>query len=123
MHHPLIPLSPIRHAILYRRFPDDIARQVMDNLRIFHVDPTLYDTPGLQGPAKHAELVVKLGYWLAVGRLTADEFRDWVVRIPPEDNRDWEVDLFSRRPGSVLPRILKMGPLVARPEPVLAREA
>ena len=123
MNQPLIPLSPIRHAILNRRFPDDIACQVITNLRIFQVEPTLYDTPGLHGPAKRAELVVKLGYWLAVGQLTADEFRDWVVRIPSEDNQDWEVDLFSRRPGSVLPRVLKMGPLFARPEPVLAREA
>ena len=71
--------------------------------------PALFDTPGLQGPLKHAELVVKLGYWLALDQMTAADFREWVERIPAEDNSGWDVDLCARRPGSALPHILKMG--------------
>ena len=77
----------------------------------------------MQGPAKHAELVVKLGYWLATGRLSVAEFRDWLARIPPTDNCDWDVDLVPRRPGSVLPGILKLGPFLAPPQECFAQEA
>ena len=71
MHRTLLPFSTIRWALLNREFPDDIASLTQQSIHIFQVEPQLYDTPGLQGPVKRAELIVKLGYWLAVGRLSA----------------------------------------------------
>ena len=123
MHRTLLPFSPIRWALLNGRFPDDLAGITQQSLRIFQVNPSMYDTPGLQGPAKRAELIVKLGYWLAVGRLSAPEFRAWLERIPPVDNCDWDVDLVPRRPGSVLPGVLKMGPALAPLADSFAQEA
>lgn len=123
MHRTLLPFSTIRWALLNREFPDDIASLTQQSIHIFQVEPQLYDTPGLQGPVKRAELIVKLGYWLAVGRLSAAEFREWIEHIPPTDNCDWDVDLVPRRPGSVLPGILKMGPSLASLEDSLAQEA
>jgi hypothetical protein len=107
----MTPANTIRRAILDGQFPEDIAAMIKESFRVFQIEPALYDQPGLQGAAKHAELVVKLGYWLALGRLTGDEFREWTARIPPEDNQGWDVDLFPIQPGSVFPHILKMGRL------------
>ena len=104
-----IPLATIRWAKANEKYPPDIVRHIEDSLGCFKGDPGLYDTPDLQGPAKRAELVIKLGYWLALGQLNTLEFRDWVERIPPEDNLGWDVDLCPPQPGSVLPRVLKMG--------------
>ncbi len=123
MHRTLLPFSPIRWAILNGEFPEDIASLTQHSIRIFQADPLLYDTPGLQGPVKRAELIVKLGYWLAVGRLSVSEFRAWIDRIPPIDNCHWDVDLVPRRPGSVLPGILKMGPSLAPLPDRIAQEA
>ena len=117
------PFSSIRWAILNGEYSDNIARVIQHSLRIFQIEPRLYDSPGLQGPAKRAELVVKLGYWHAVGHLSACEFEDWVTRIPPTENRGWDIDLVPRQPGSVLPWILKMGPTFPLPEESSAQEA
>lgn len=118
-----MPLPTLQRAIWEDQLPEDIARTVQESLLVFQAEPTLYDAPGLQGPAKQAELIVKLGYWLAVGHLTADEFRKSADRIPPEDNCGWDVDLCPRRPGSVLPHILKMERLGPAPEICPAQQA
>jgi hypothetical protein len=118
----MLPTKTIRWAILDRRFPNDIAQMVTNSLRIFLVAPSLYDRPGLQGPIKQAELVVKLGYWLALGQLQEQEFRTWADRIPTKDNDGWDVDIFHSAPGSRFRSILKMGPLVSHPESCLVQE-
>ncbi len=109
MSHALIPTATVRWALLEGQFPDDIARMAKDSLRIFQIEPDLYDSPGLHGPAKCAELVVKLAYWLAEGRLTPAEFREWAAKIPPDDNAGWDVDLCAHPHGSLLTQVLKMG--------------
>ena len=106
---PLNMAATIRWAIMDGKFAWDIARRVEESLAACEAQPALFDTPGLQGPLKHAELVVKLGYWLALDQMTAADFREWVERIPAEDKSGWDVDLCARRPGSALPHILKMG--------------
>lgn len=105
----LIPTATVRWAILEGKYPDDIASMAKDSLRVFHLAPALYDSPGLRGPVKHAELVVKLCYWLALGRLTPQEFREWAAKIPAEDNEGWDIDLCAHPHGSLLSNVLKMG--------------
>ena len=119
---PRIHIQTIRRAILDGRYPADIAQKIKDPLRIFLVEPSLFDQSGLQGSAKHAELVVKLGYWLAKGQLTENEFRIWADCIPPEDNAGWDVDLLPAAPGSPLRHVLKMGPLGTPSEACLVQE-
>ena len=112
-------LRTIRRAIVDGCFPDDVAQTVRENLRIFVLEPALYDKPGLRGAAKHAELVVKLGYWLAKGQLSEKEFRLWADCIPPEDNAGWNVALLRAARGSPFRHVLKMGPLATHPESCL----
>lgn len=119
---PQIHIQTLRRAVLDSRFPNDVERRVKESLRIFLVDPSLFDKPGLQGPAKRAELVLKLGYWLALGQLTEKEFRIWVDCVPPEDNAEWDVELIHAATGSLSRNILKMGPLNADPESCLVQE-
>lgn len=119
----LEPINTVQRAIWGRRFPDDIAHALQENLQTFQTDPALFDTPDLQGPAKQAELIVKLGYWLVLGHLTDDEFRKSVERIPPVENGGWDVDLCPREPHSVLPRILKLGRFDRPQESDLVRQA
>jgi hypothetical protein len=104
-----IPLATLRWASANGKYPRDILQHLEDSLRLFHEDAGLYDTADLRGPVKRAELIIKLGYWLALGQLTTAEFRDWIGQLPPEDNLGWDVDLYPPRPGSVMPRVLKMG--------------
>ena len=104
------------------KVPGDIASQIQAALAVFRVDGELYDSENLHGPVKHAELVVKLGYWLAMGQLTDKEFRIWVDCIPPDDNAGWDVDLLHCPNGSQTRRVLKMGPLASRPESCLVQE-
>ena len=108
MNHYLEPIATVQRAVWGQRFPEDIAREVQDALRVFHADPTLFDAPGLEGPAKRAELVVKLGYWLVLGHLAAEEFRAAAERLPDTGNAGWDVDLRPRQPRSVLPHVLKL---------------
>lgn len=89
---------------------------IKHSLRIFLVEPSLYDKPGLQGPVKHAELVVKMGYWYTLGLLKEDEFRTWADSIPPEDNAGWDVDLLHTAPTARFQRVLKIGPWGAQPD-------
>lgn len=96
------PIATIRRVILAGKLSEDVAPAVKAALRLFHAAPALYDTPGLAGPAKQAELVLKLAYWLVLGRLTAGQFREWVTCIPPEDNAGWDVDL---RPDPAKPQL------------------
>ena len=114
--------GPIHWAITMGKVPGDIASQIQAALAVFRVDGELYDSEDLHGPVKHAELVVKLGYWLAMGQLTDKEFRIWVDCIPPDDNAGWDVDLLHCPNGSQTRRVLKMGPLASRPESCLVQE-
>ena len=109
MQMPLNLAATIRWAIVDGKIARDIARRIEESFALCEAHAELFDTPELQGPLKHAELVVKLGYWLALGQMTPADFREWVERIPPEDNLGWDVDLCARQPGSALPQILKMG--------------
>ena len=113
--------SAIHWAISAGRIPDDIVRIIREGLIFFQEDDALYDSPNLQGPAKRAELVVKLGYWLAVGQLTEKEFRLWANCIPPENNAGWDVDLLHPGPQAQTHRVLKMGPLATEPEACLVQ--
>ena len=115
-------LGPIHWAISLGKIPDDLARWIRDNIAVFQQDTALFDSADLQGPAKHAELVVKLGYWLAMGQLSEKEFRLWVDCIPPDDNVGWDVDLLHCPNGSQTRRVLKMGPLGSRPDACLIQE-
>ena len=114
--------GPIHWAITMGKVPGDIANQIQAALAVFRVDGELYDSENLHGPVKHAELVVKLGYWLAMGQLTDKEFRIWVDCIPPDDNAGWDVDLLHCPNGSQTRRVLKMSPLASRPESCLVQE-
>ena len=115
----IIPTSLVRWALVERLYPDDIADKVRQSLRVFHLAPDLYDSPGLKGPAKHAELLIKLAYWLAKGRLTAEQFREWAARIPAEDNGGWDIDLCAASHGSLLTNVLKMGVFIPLQEACL----
>ncbi len=112
---PAIHVKTIRRALLEGRFPEDVARRIKQSLRIFLIEPRLFRKPGLRGPAKQAELVVKLAFWLAKGQLSEEEFRTWADAIPPEDNAGWDVDLLRAAPGSPFRDVLKMGRLDAEP--------
>ncbi len=114
--------GPIHWAISLGRIPDDIAQRIQHALSPFRIDADLFDSENLRGPAKQAELIVKLGYWLAMGQLTDKEFRTWAERIPPEDNAGWDVDLLHAAPGSGIRHVLKMGPLATKPEACLVQE-
>ena len=119
---PLIHVQTIRRAMLNARYPADVAQRIKDSLRIFLAKPSLFNLAGLQGAPKHAELIVKLGYSLAKGQLTNNEFRIWADCIPPEDNAEWDVILLRAAPGSPLRHILKMGPLDTKSEACLVQE-
>ena len=106
MQMPLNLAATIRWAIVDGKIAWDVARRIEESLALCEAHAESFDTPGLQGPLKHAELVVKLGYWLALGQMTPADFREWVERIPPDDNQGWDVDLCARRPGSALPPVL-----------------
>ena len=108
-------VQTIRRAILNGRYPADVARRIKENLRIFLAKPALFNVADLRGAPKQAELVVKLGFWLAKGQLSEEEFRTWADAIPPEDNAGWDVDLLRAAPGSPFRDVLKMGRLDAEP--------
>lgn len=114
--------GPIHWAITMGKVPGDIASQIQAALAVFRVDGELYDSENLHGPVKHAELVVKLGYWLAMGQLSEKEFRIWADCVPPDDNAGWDVDLLHCPNGSHTRRVLKMGPLASKPESCLVQE-
>ena len=114
--------GPIHWAISMGKNPDDNARRIQQALSIFRIDVDLFDSENLRGPAKQAELIVKLGYWLAMNQLAEKEFRVWADCIPPEDNAGWDVDLLHATPGSHSRHILKMGPLGTQPETCLVQE-
>ena len=115
-------IDPIHWAISLGKIPNDIAERIQNALSAFNANAALFDSPDLRGPAKHAELVVKLGYWLAMGQLTARDFRIWADCIPPDNNAGWDVDLLHAAPGSPFHHVLKMGPLVTHPEACLVQE-
>ena len=115
-------IGPIHWAISLGKVPEDIVQLIQKSLETFKQDTALFDSVNLQGPVKHAEMVVKLGYWLAVGQLNAQEFRTWADCIPTEDNAGWDVDLLHAMPGSHFRYVLKMGPLVTRPEACLVQD-
>jgi len=119
---PAIHIQAIRRAILNGRYPAEIAQRIKNSLRIFLAKPSLFNLADLRGAPKQAELVVKLGYWLAKGQLTENEFRIWTDCIPPEDNAGWDVDLLRAAPGSPLRHVLKMGPLDTKSEACLVQE-
>ena len=114
--------GPIHWAITMGKISGDVARQIQDALAVFRLDGDLYDSENLHGPIKQAELIVKLGYWLAMGQLSEKEFRIWADCIPPDDNAGWDVDLLHCPNGSQTRRVLKMGPLASRPEACLVQE-
>ena len=114
--------GPIHWAISLGKIPDDIVQRIQSALSVFRVDAELFDDQHLRGPAKQAELIVKLGYWLAMNQLTEKEFRIWADCIPPEDNAGWDVDLLHVSPDSQVRHVLKMGPLATQPEACLVQE-
>ena len=120
---PTLHIQTIRRAILNGRYPADVARRIKENLRIFLAKPALFNVADLRGAPKQAELVVKLGFWLAKGQLTEKEFRIWADCIPPDDNAEWNVDLLRAAPGSKMRHILKMGPLGTQSEACLVQES
>ena len=115
-------VAPIHWAISLGKIPGDIAERLQNALAVFHADTALFDSPDLRGPAKCAELIVKLGYWLAMGQLSEKEFRIWADCVPPDDNAGWDVDLLHCPNGSHTRRVLKMGPLASKPESCLVQE-
>ena len=115
-------LGPIHWAISLGKIPDDVARWIRDSISVFQEDTAMFDSAELRGPAKRAELVVKLGYWLAMGQLTEKEFRLWADCIPPDDNAGWDVDLLHAAPGSTFRYVLKMGPLATHPDACLVQD-
>ena len=115
--------GPIHWAITMGKISGDIARQIQSALAVFRLDADLYDSESLHGPLKQAELIVKLGYWLAKGQLTEKEFRILADCIPPDDNAEWNVDLLRAAPGSKMRHILKMGPLGTQSEACLVQES
>ena len=116
-------IGPIHWAISLGKVPEDIVQVIQNSLECFKQDTALFDSADLQGAAKRAEMLIKLGYWLAVGQLSEKEFRVWADCIPPEDNAGWDVDLLHAMPGSHFRYVLKMGPLVTRPEACLVQDA
>jgi len=114
--------GPIHWAISLGKIPNDIVQTIQNALAFFRDDTVLFDSATLRGPVKHAELVVKLGYWLAMGQLNEKEFRIWADCIPPEENEGWDVDLLNAAPGSRIRHVLKMGPLATHPEACLVQE-
>ena len=115
--------GPIHWAISLGKIPEDIAQRIQNALSVFRVEADLFDSQQLRGPVKEAELIVKLGYWLAMNQLTEKEFRIWADRIPPDDNAGWDVDLLHAAPESRFRNILKMGPLATNPESCLVQES
>ena len=115
--------GPIHWAISLGKIPEDIAQRIQSALSVFRVEAELFDSQYLRGSAKQAELVVKLGYWLAMNQLTEKEFRIWADCIPPEDNAGWDVDLLRAASDSQMRHVLKMGPLGTQPEACLMQEA
>lgn len=115
--------GPIHWAISLGKIPEDIAQRIQNALSIFRVEAELFDSQQLRGPAKQAELVVKLGYWLAMNQLTEKEFRTWADRIPLDDNAGWDVDLLHAAPDSSMRHVLKMGPLGTQPDACLVQDA
>ena len=114
--------GPIHWAISLGKIPEDIAQRIQSALSVFRVEAELFDSQQLRGPAKQAELVVKLGYWLAMNQLTEKEFRTWADRIPLDDNAGWDVDLLHAAPDSPMRHVLKMGPLDTKSEACLVQE-
>jgi hypothetical protein len=114
--------SPIHWAISSGQLPEDIAGQIRISLDVFKENTALFDSENLQGPAKQAELMIKLGFWLVRGQLKEHEFRIWAQCVPPADNQGWDVDLLQSEPGSPIQPILKMGPLFSNPEACLIQE-
>ena len=121
---PEIPQAAALHgALACGRMPPDIAQPIQSSLGAFQGDPAQFDSDNLSGPMKQAELIVKLGFWLVVGRLSAHEFRTWAGCIPVQDNADWDVDFFRPEPGSATHTLLRLGPVFSRPETCLVQEA
>ena len=113
--------GPIHWAISLGKIPEDIVQRIHAALAFFRVDAEAFDSANLTGPAKQAELVIKLGYWLAMNQLTEKEFRIWADCIPPKDNAGWDVDLLHPDPDTQTRRVLKMGPLATDPEACLVQ--
>ena len=115
--------GPIHWAISLGKIPEDIAQRIQNALSVFRVEADLFDSQQLRGPVKEAELIVKLGYWLAMNQLTEKEFRIWADRIPPDDNAGWDVDLLHAAPDSSMRLVLIMGPLATQPDACLVQDA
>lgn len=116
-------IGPVQWALATGQLAADIARLLAESLAMFAEDSDRFDSGNLRGPAKRAELVIKLGFWLVRGQLAEPEFRVWADCIPPEDNAGWDVDLLHSDPGSPVPPVLKMGPIFSHPEACLIQES
>ena len=115
--------ATIHWAMSSGQMPDDIAQQIQKSLAVFKEDTALFDSENLQGPAKYAELVIKLGFWLVRGQLKEHEFGIWVAAIPPVDNRGWDVDLLNAEPGAGQRPVLMLGPIYSNMEACLIQES
>ena len=115
--------AAIYEALSSGRLPADIAARIQTNLEAFNGNAHMFGAAHLQGAMKQAELIVKLGFWLVVGRLTAHEFRIWADCIPAEENGDWDVDFFCPEPEEHTRTLLRMGPIFTHPDTCLVQEA
>ena len=116
-------VTAIHEALTFDRLPRDIAALIRTHLDAFRDNPGLFGSIHLQGPLKRAELIVKLGFWLVVGRLTAHEFRLWTDCIPAEENGDWDVDFFCPEPEEHTRTLLRLGPIITHPDACLVQAA
>ena len=83
--------GPIHWAITMGKISGDIARQIQSALAVFRLDADLYDSESLHGPLKQAELIVKLGYWLAMGQLSEKELKKYLSKLPDVSDNAEEV--------------------------------
>ena len=83
--------AAINSAIAKGQIPDDIAKVLAECAEAIKGTELGFHTKALEGPARYAELVLKLGYWLAIGKLTPFRFRDLQATIPHTGNFGWDV--------------------------------
>lgn len=85
-------IAKINVAVSEKIIPEDITRLLRESREVFRNKDTLFGQKGLSGEQKYAELVLKLGYWLAIRQLTPEGFSTLEKRIPHDHNERWEVE-------------------------------
>lgn len=85
-------IAKINAAVSEKIIPEDITRLLRESREVFRNQDALFGQNGLSGEQKYAELVLKLGYWLAIRQLTPEGFITLEKRIPHDYNESWEVE-------------------------------